>query len=47
MEMKIKENNDANILEANEENEAKEEYLLSESSASSVRNSSDMEEYIE
>ena len=45
--MEMEQKNDVNILEANEDNESKEEFLLSESSASSFENSSDMEEYIE
>ena len=46
-EMEMEQKKDVNILEANEDDENKEEYLLSESSASSFENSSDMEEYIE
>lgn len=45
--MEMEQKNDVNILEANEDDESKEVFLLSESSASSFENSSDMEEYIE
>ena len=45
--MEMEQKNDVNILEANEDEESEKEFLLSESSASSFENLSDMEEYIE